>query len=88
MKTEHASNEISSLDYYRGLVRSALENGGEYAGHQIPIPWLRMILAGLESRLTDPTSMWEGMDEQDPSEALASRIPPFDVLFPDRADGP
>lgn len=79
------SNDVDTLEYYKGLVKTAIGNGGKYNGHEIPIPWLRMILAGLESRQIDPEMMWYGYDETGMAGALLPEMPTYNDFFP--ADG-
>ena len=76
------SPEACSLtDYYKGVVSSALENGGMYGGHHIPISWLRLILAGLEGRPIEPEAMWYAADPgAQPNQQ--SGVPTFEDLFP------
>ncbi len=81
------SNEIDTAEYYKGLVRTAIENGGKYHGHQIPIPWLRMILAGLESRHVDPEMMWYDAGAAALDSPLP-KTPSYEELFPSEADFP
>ncbi|HYB07054.1 MAG TPA: hypothetical protein VEB87_02735 [Nitrososphaerales archaeon] len=84
---EAKSNDLNTLDHYRSLVRTAIANDGRYADHQIPVPWLRMILAGLELRHIDPEKAWEGFAGAAPSNILVHTIPKYDDLFPSRRDG-
>lgn len=75
----------SLTDYYKGIVRTAIENRGRYGDHWIPVPWLRMILAGLESKYVDPDLLWYEAD----AETLTSprtEIPPYGDLFPSDGD--
>jgi hypothetical protein len=64
------SNDVDMKDYYRGLVRTAIQHGGVYRGQEIPIPWLRMTLAGLEMRPIPPEAMWEGVHVTEDSDNL------------------
>jgi hypothetical protein len=59
----------NSPDYYKRMVQAAIENGGECAGHYIPVPWLKMILAGLEFRRIEPEALWEGVEARGPADA-------------------
>ncbi|HEV2138383.1 MAG TPA: hypothetical protein VGR53_06045 [Nitrososphaerales archaeon] len=68
-------------DYYAGVVRAAIAQGGRYGDHQISLPWLRKILAGLEWRNVEPETLWEGVDGLGPSVPNA-KIPVYDELFP------
>lgn len=72
-------------DYYKGIVRTAIENRGRYGDHWIPVPWLRMILAGLESRYIDPDLLWY---EADGEAAVGARAkgPSYEDLFPSESD--
>ncbi len=86
-QAETVSNDLNPLDYYKNLVRTAIENGGRYAGHQISIPWLRMTLAGLELKRVDPEMLWEGVDGGAPDDGLPA-IPSYNDLFPSDRDAP
>ncbi len=37
-------------DYYTNLIKASIAAGGKFGEREIPIQWLRMILAGLEGR--------------------------------------
>lgn len=78
-KAHSPSNDVDMRDYYKGLILTAIDHGGEYQGHQISIPWLRMTLAGLEMRPMPPEMMWQG----EPEEAIAD-MGRYDTLFPDQ----
>ena len=69
-------------DYYRSLVSTAIDNGGRHGNHMMSIPWLRMILAGLEMRPIDQETMWEGFDAGSAHGALAREVTAYDDLFP------
>ena len=75
------SPSSNTSDYYAGVVRAAIAQGGRYGDHQISIPWLRKILAGLEWRNVEPETLWEGVDGLGPSIPNA-KIPVYDELFP------
>lgn len=75
-------------DYYRSVVKTALENGGSYGGHRIALPWLRMILAGLESRLVDPDMMWYEAEGDEPEGMILPEIPAYGDIFPTERDVP
>ena len=62
-------------DYYNNLVSTAIENGGKHGDQRISIPWLRMILAGLELRPIDPEMMWEGVEAGSDLSAKQREIP-------------
>ena len=76
-----------SSEYYKGVVRTAIQNGGKHGDPRIPVPWLRMILAGLESRSVEPNMMWYEMDEENPVGTLPE-IPSYEDLFPSERDRP
>ena len=76
------SNEITAADYYKILLREAIEHGGRCGDHQMSIPWLRMTLAGLEFKRIDPESMWYGMDTVPTAESQRGEATAFDDLFP------
>lgn len=69
----------SLTDYYTDIVRTAIENGGRYQDHLIPVPWLRMILAGLESRRVDPDLLWYEADGE--GHHPHPDLPSYDDLF-------
>lgn len=73
------------VEYYKGIVKTAIENGGRYREHQIPVPWLRMILAGLESRNIDLDKMWFETD-WDASSLAPAEVPPYREVFPTEED--
>jgi hypothetical protein len=75
------SPNTNMSDYYAGVVRAAIAQGGRYGDHQISIPWLRKILAGLEWRNVEPETLWEGVDGLGPS-APDAKITVYDELFP------
>ena len=74
--------DSNSTDYYKGIVEAAIKNGGRYAGHFIPTPWLQMILAGLEFRRIDPETLWEGAEAGTPADSKGASIPSYSTLFP------
>ncbi len=74
----------SLTDYYKGIVKAAIENRGRYRDHWIPVPWLRMILAGLESRHIDPDLLWYEADNG--STMNSPDLPPYEDLFPTEGD--
>ncbi|MDG7008505.1 MAG: hypothetical protein JRN06_09740 [Nitrososphaerota archaeon] len=75
----------SLTDYYKDIVRTAIENRGRYGDHWIPVPWLRMILAGLESRHIDPDLLWYEADI-DSAAVLGAEVPSYEELFPSEGD--
>jgi hypothetical protein len=86
--TDPSSNDIKMADYYKGLVRTAIANGGRYADHPISVPWLRMILAGLEMRQNEPKTMWAEVDSGSPGFGSLSEVPSYSDLFPSIRDTP
>lgn len=74
-------------DYYKSLVSAAIENGGKYGDHQMSIPWLRMILAGLDQRFIEPETMWYGVEAGGPGGPLPE-IPSYEDLFPGNGETP
>jgi len=65
------------------VVRAAMKQGGRFGDREIPIPWLRRILAGLEGRHIDEETMWEGIaspPRKDPVEESTA----YQELFPSR----
>ncbi|MDA4125602.1 MAG: hypothetical protein OK452_00150 [Thaumarchaeota archaeon] len=80
VKGEFSPN-ANITDYYAGVVRAAIAHGGRYGDHQISIPWLRNILAGLEWRNIEPETLWDGVDSSGQS-VLNVEIPIYDELFP------
>jgi hypothetical protein len=78
---QYAPDDPSAPDYYESLVRTAIENGGRHGDHSISIPWLRMILAGLESKQIEPETMWYGVEEGETRRPPMPEIPPYEDLF-------
>ena len=70
-----------STDFYKSLVRTAIENGGRHSGHSISIPWLRMILAGLESKPIEPEMMWYGIEAGEVRREPTPEVPSYEDLF-------
>ncbi len=83
-----ATNDVDSGEYYKDIVRTAIANGGKYGDHQIPLPWLRMILAGLEWRRIDPEMMWYGVEASGADDGPLPEIPNYEDLFPADRDVP
>jgi hypothetical protein len=79
--TGEFSPNTNISDYYAGVVRAAIAQGGRFGDHQISLSWLRKILAGLEWRNIEPETLWEGVDATSPS-VPNTRIPVYDELFP------
>lgn len=63
------------------LIRAALAQGGRFGDHEIPVPWLRMMLAGLEGRPTDQDAIWEGIASP-PRKEPVEESPTYQELFP------
>jgi hypothetical protein len=76
------SPDSNTSDYYAGVVRAAIAQGGRYGGHQISLPWLRLILAGLEWRNVEPELLWNGQDSVLPTEPISPNLPSYDHIFP------
>jgi hypothetical protein len=72
------TNDVNSADYCKSIVKNAIEHGGRYNGHQIPITWLRMIEAGLEYRRVEPEMMWE---EVEADMGMPAKGPAYDDMF-------
>ncbi len=83
-----ATNDVDPSDFYKNLIGAAIQNGGKFGDHQISIPWLRMVLAGLDSRRIESESMWYGYEPgSSPTEPLPE-TPSYDDLFPSDRDVP
>ena len=78
---KYAPDDHSTPDYYKSLVRTAIKNGGRHGGHSISIPWLRMILAGLESKQIELEMMWYGTEAGEIEGAPMGEIPSYEDLF-------
>lgn len=68
-------------DYYRRLVETAITQQGWYGGMCISVPWLRMTLAGLDSKAFAPEMMWEDIEEKGLDGARAPGVPSYDAIF-------
>ncbi len=77
----YVPDDTSTPDYYKSLVRTAIENGGRHGYHRISIPWLRMILAGLESKPIEPETMWYGIEAGEIRRESMTEIPSYEDLF-------
>jgi hypothetical protein len=83
----YTHNSTSGVEYQASLVRAAIEQGGRFHDHQIPLPWLRRILAGLEGREVGPEEVWREDDPTAPAPPPAGPQPPsFHELFPAERD--
>lgn len=71
--------------YYKGILRTAIDSGGLYGGHRIPVPWLRVILAGLEDKPIEPELMWYEIETEGPQRSPLG-IPSYGDLFPSERD--
>jgi len=78
---EYSPADENTPDYYKSLVATAIENGGKHGDHQISIPWLRMILAGLEYKRIEPDMMWYGVEAASAGEVPLPEIPSYSDLF-------
>jgi hypothetical protein len=87
-KLPEPSSETYPSDYYVIIVRTAIEQGGKYGGHQISLPWLRMILAGLESKHIEPEMMWDQDILSADESSTLPKIPAYNDLFPSDPDAP
>jgi hypothetical protein len=83
---QFSPHDENAQDYYKNLVATAIQTGGWLEGHQIPIPWLRMILAGLEMKRIEPEMMWYEVEAGSVWSESLSRIPSYSVLFPSDPD--
>ena len=82
------TNGVNSGEYCKNIVKTAILNGGKYGEHQIPIPWLRMILAGLERERIDSEMMWYGYEATSVGGEGLPEIPSYSDLFPSEPDAP
>ncbi|MDE1852405.1 MAG: hypothetical protein KGI38_01525 [Thaumarchaeota archaeon] len=78
---ESRSNDVDMKDYYKSLVQTAIQQGGKYRGRQMSVPWLRMILAGLESKPIPAEMMWQGEEPAEPGESNLPRTPSYEDVF-------
>ncbi len=81
-------SDVNARDHYKSLVITAIQNGGKYGSHRIPVPWLRMILAGLEYKHIEPEMMWYGVEAGASGSELLPEIPSYEDLFPSERDVP
>jgi len=77
----YSPDNASTPDYYKSLVQTAIGNGGKHGDHRISVPWLRMILAGLESKRIEPRMMWEGVEPGETEGEAPRGIPTYEDLF-------
>jgi len=82
----YAPDNASTPDYYKSIVQTAIENGGRHGNHSISIPWLRMILAGLESKRIERETFWYGIEAGETEGEAISGIPSFEDLFQSSRD--
>ncbi len=75
------TNDVSMKDYYKGVVATAIERGGSCRGQMMSVNWLRMILAGLESRPYPPDALWE-VEQTAVTAGPGDAVPPYADLFP------
>ena len=76
------SNELKDVDLYRSVLTAAIEHGGRVGDHTLPVPWLRMTLAGLDFKLVEPEMMWYGFLSEGPGDESLSGAPGYGALFP------
>ena len=77
----YVPGDESEVERQAEVVRAAMKQGGRFGDREIPLPWLRRILAGLEGRHIDEDAMWEGIaspPRKDPVEESAA----YQELFP------
>jgi hypothetical protein len=79
--TFQGTNVLNTSDYYKSIVLTAIANEGKYGEHQMSIPWLRMILAGLEWKRIDPETMWYGAEATGLDGPQGEGMPSYDDLF-------
>ena len=76
------TNDVNMKKYCKTLLEAAIESGGWYRGQAISVAWLRMTLAGLESRPFPPEAMWG--EERAPATGEPGRaLPSYADLFPE-----
>ncbi|MDG6918167.1 MAG: hypothetical protein JRN62_01810 [Nitrososphaerota archaeon] len=79
--SERETNDVSMKEYYKAVLGTAIERGGWYQGQTMSLAWLRMTLAGLESKPLPPEALWE---EQASATCDSSRaMPSYEDLFPE-----
>ena len=75
----------SDTDYYVNLVKASIDQNGKFGKQMIPVPWLRMTLAGLEGRPTRVEDMWTGPRSEEPAwengPSAGLGRPPFEAIF-------
>ena len=81
-------DDASTHDYFRSLVQTAIENGGRHGDHSMSVPWLRMILAGLESKQIELSTMWHGIETGGAEGEATGEIWPYEGLFHSDRDAP
>ena len=74
--------DFNTADYYKSIVQAAIEHGGRYNGLQIPIPWLRMVQAGLDYHKIETEEMWEGFEVADFKAEASEKAPEYNDVFP------
>lgn len=76
------TNDVSMKEYYKAVLGIAIENGGWYQGQTMSVAWLRMTLAGLESRPFPPEAMW-GEERGPVTDEPGRALPSYADLFPE-----
>lgn len=82
----YSPDNLGTPDYYKSQVQTAIENGGRLGSNIISIPWLRMILAGLESKQIEPEMMWYGIASGETRGGKIPEIPTYEDLFQSSRD--
>jgi len=77
----YAPDNGSTPDHYKSLVQTAIENGGRLGDHSISVPWLRMILAGLESKQIELRTMWYGIEPGETERGSVVETTSYEHLF-------
>jgi hypothetical protein len=75
------SNDVDMKEYYKGVIKAAIQQRGTFNGQSMSVHWLRMILSGLEMRPVPPEAMWD----EDVAMAFGAPrpgLPQFEELFP------
>ncbi len=79
--SEGETNDVRMKEYYKAVLGTAIERGGWYQGQIMPLAWLRMTLAGLESRPLPPEALWE--EQAAATDEPGRAMPSHADLFPE-----
>ena len=79
-KSHPVSNDVDLREYYRGVMRAAIQHEGRYQEHQMPFHWLVMTLAGLEMRPISLEALWER--DGTTSSLIFPGVSLYEELFP------